>query len=494
MPTKLLKSNAAVTSMALAISSAMNFLAIFVWTRILEPTAFGIYALVSAAALLLNAMIFEWLRLTGARTLFDGQQPFEINPERANALLSIYLGCCAVFALVSGIIWIAGVNLFGISSEMFPILTTFTLTEMGLALVNTVSRVRTEIWQYFYSMVGRSILSLIIGVGLVAGLGWGAAGAILGVVIAQAVVLFVGIACDPFWKTLRPWRPHRKEINAALLLGYPLILSCSLTYGAGVADRFLIAGVLGTAEIGHYTAPADLLQKTLVFVMMAINLTAYPTLVRTYENEGNTAAGKVMQNSFLIQLGLGLPAAVGIAVLAPGVVKLLLGAAYRSEAIRILPLLGVATLLRCLTAFQLVMAFQIKKRMTLMLIPPVLTLTATTALAPYAMHAWGVLGMAITAVSAQCLTFAATLALAKREMPLRFVSPDTLKIAAAATAMGLLVYPFRNYDGPLQTLTTVFAGASVYGACLLLFKVGPAIRVARKVPLLHRVLGKLLVP
>lgn len=463
----------------------MNFVAIFVWTHLLEPAAFGTFSLVSAMALLLSAAAFEWLRLTGARTLFDAAQPFEINAARANALLVLYGACCCILVGIAIAFRTLHVSVLGMSGDMVPMVTAFAFTEMALSLVNMVSRIRAEAWQYFASMVSRSTLSLVTGVVLVAGFGYGAMGAILGTVLAQAAVLLAGLVLDRFWRSLRPWQVHKPEILATFRMGFPLIGSCALTYGASVVDRFLIAGILGDVEIGHYMAPTDLLQKTLVFVMMAINLTAYPTLVRTFEKEGTAAAGRVLQSSFLLQLGLGLPAAIGIAVLAPGVAELLLGEAYREQATRILPVLGIATLLRSLITFQLAMAFQIKKRMKLMLVPPAITLIVTLLLAPYAMRAWGVLGMAIASAVAQCFTFAVSLALAKREMPIAFVTKDTLKITGAAICMGALLYPLRDLRGPAHTLLFVALGGLAYAGLLLALRFGPAGRIAHRVPILR---------
>lgn len=480
-----LKSNATVTTAALVISSGMNFVAIFVWTRLLEPAAFGTFSLVSAAALLLNAFAFEWLRQTGARTLFDGTQRFEISAERANALLVLYAACSCVLLGIMTVLRIFGIAAMGTSVDYVPLVTAFAFTEMALALVNTVSRIRAEAWQYFASMVGRSTLSLATGIVLVVGFGYGARGAILGTVIAQAVVLVAGMAFDGFWRSVRPWKVTGSEVRATFLLGYPLIGSCALTYGASVLDRFMIAGTLGSTEIGHYAVPADLLQKTLVFFMLAINLTAYPTLVRTYEREGTAAAGRVLQSSFLIQLGLGLPAAIGIAVLAPGVAELLLGEAYREWAARILPILALATLLRNLITFQLTMTFQIKKRMALMLVPPIITLIATFLLAPHAMKMWGVLGMAVTSMFVQFLAFAVSLVLAKRVMPVALVNKETLKIIGAAIGMGALLYPLRTMHSPPYTVLAIAAGGLAYGALLLAFRFEPAGKLACRIPILR---------
>ena len=83
---------AMVNAGALAISSGMNFLALFLWTRLLDPGTFGSYALMSASALLINAFMFDWLRLVSGRLLYDPKAPNGINPQRGNALAALALG------------------------------------------------------------------------------------------------------------------------------------------------------------------------------------------------------------------------------------------------------------------------------------------------------------------------------------------------------------------------------------------------------------------
>jgi O-antigen/teichoic acid export membrane protein len=271
-----------------------------------------------------------------------------------------------------------------------------------------------------------------------------------------------------------------------LRFGYPLIASCALTYAAGVADRFLIGTQLGAMEVGLYAAPVDLLQKTLVFVMMAINLTAYPMLVRAFEDHGAAAASEVLQRNFLGQLGVGLPAAVGLAVLAPGIANLLLGAPFREVGTMLLPFIGVAALLRCLVTFHLMMAFQISGRMKLMLVPPIVMLAVLVPGGILAMRAFGLVGMAAMAILAQFVTYAISAVLAKRVLDIRIVTRDSVKILLAGAAMGAVLLPLRHVDGPAATILLVAVGAAVYAMMLLLLRVEPAIAVVRDNPILRK--------
>jgi O-antigen/teichoic acid export membrane protein len=471
------RSNAAIVTAATVIGSGLNFVATLVWTRLLDPGAFGLYALVSAAAVLLNAMLFEWLRLVGARTLYDPAEPSGINPARADALFGIYAVVALVFAAAVGLLYAFGIGFADVAARWWPVMAAFTLTEMALTIIQTIYRLRMRSWPYFWNAVARSVTSILLGLALVHYAGLGALGTLLGIVVAQGVVAVASVLADPLWRAVRPWRASRAQVTAALQLGYPLIASCALTYAAGFADRFLVGSTLGAHAVGLYAAPVDLLQKTLVFMMMTINLTGYPALVRAYEDRGPAAAVATLDNNLQLQLGLGLPAAVGLMVLAPGIVHLLLGPAFRDEGARLLPLVGAAALLRCLVTFHLMMAFQVTRRMKWMIVPPLTTLAAVIPAGLIGIRLAGLPGMALAAVLAQALCYTLSAILAKRVLPIRLITPEIAKIALAAIGMGLALLPFRSVTEPVATVALVTLGGAVYAVLLVVLRVPAATRL-----------------
>src|SRR5688500_16102015 len=67
-------SHAAIYLVARGVPGLISFMAIPLFTRLLSPADYGRYALVAAAAALLNALIFQWLRLSMVRYLPANQQ------------------------------------------------------------------------------------------------------------------------------------------------------------------------------------------------------------------------------------------------------------------------------------------------------------------------------------------------------------------------------------------------------------------------------------
>lgn len=469
--------SAAITTAGLALSSGLNFLAIFIWVRLLGPHEFGIYALVSGVGLFLNAMLFEWLRVVGARTLYDASAEHAIDGSRADALLQFVAVIALVFVAVAGLLWAGGISGPGFDADWLPLLVVFTLSEMALAMLNVTSRVRMLPWQFFVAMVARSAVAIVLGLVFVVGLRMGAVGVMLGIVIAQAGTAIVLMARDPLWRGLRAGRSSRAVAatrREVLALGLPLILSAALSYGAGIADRYLVQGVLGTAQVGYYTAPADMLQKTLGFLMLAINIAAYPALVRAFEDHGAPAARKVLEDNFVVQLLLGLPVAVAFIVMPSGLSNLLLGGAYRDAAAALLPWIAVAALLRLLTSLHLLMVFQVTRHMRMMVVAPVVSLVVLVPAGIWGMRTAGLAGMAYAALVAQAVSWIVCALLARRIFPFALANADVGKVVLASAAFGAVLYPFRALVEPIPVMLAVGGAGIVLVIALLLLRLDRA--------------------
>jgi O-antigen/teichoic acid export membrane protein len=471
---------AMVTTAALGLSSALNFAALFLWVRLLDPQDFGSYALVSATALMLNAVLFEWLRIVAARTLYDPASPSKIDPARADAILAVTLPMIALLLIAGGLLWAVAGPAAGIQTGWIPLIALFTLSEMALAMVNVVSRVRMEAWQFFQSMVVRSALAIALSLVLVLVFDLGALGIIAGTVIAQLLTAAVIIGRSPVWRGLRVGRRSRAgrdSIREVLTLGAPLIISIGLTFGVGIADRYILNATLGTEAVGYYAATADVLQKTLGFIMLAINITAYPALVRAYEDKGEGAARQLLEGNLVMQMALGLPVVIACIVIAPGLANLFLGPTFRDAGAVLLPWIAAGALVRLLATYHLLMIFQLMRRMKLMLVAPLVTLSIIVPGGIYASTKYGLVGMATAALVAHVVSYAVCALIARRLFAFSLFSRDLLKVAGASALLGVALIPTARIHEPLLVLAICAVAGLAYVLVLL------ALRLDRAAPI-----------
>ncbi|WP_162143930.1 lipopolysaccharide biosynthesis protein [Sphingomonas phyllosphaerae] len=464
---------AVLNTLSLAISSGLNFISLLLWVRLLPPVEFGQFTLITTTALLINAILFEWARIVSARTLYSPTAATRIDPARADALFTIVFGLILLLGILTAVLSISGHTIFGLGPRWMWVLFVFLVSEVALTQLNVISRARHAAWHTFWVIVTRSALSLVIGLALVLGYGLGLSGVLLGLVIGQAVAVIGGIATDAVWRRLRiaGARAEDREVMGGMLkLGAPLMLSSGLSYGVGVLDRYQVEHILGTSSVAYYAAPSDLLQKTLGFAMLAVNITMYPAMVRAYEDEGPDKARVLLEGNAVMYVAMCLPVLVAATVLAGPVSHLLLGARLAPQSAPLLPLVTAAALLRLLTIYHLQVAFQLTRHMRLLMIAPALAIATFVALGPLALHRYGLIGIAGVSLLAQAGGYTVSAVMARRTFGIRLLGRDNAKVLVAGAAMAAALLPFAHVTGVPMTLVALAAGGLVYAAAILLLR------------------------
>lgn len=465
---------ALITTSALILSSALNFAGVMVWVRMLAPAQFGLFSLVTASALLLNAIGFEWLRNLTARMLYDGTSPFLMHERRSIIVFRIAATVALALVAVALIASLADFSILGMPSSWMPIAALFCLSEMMIGMVNLVSRTRKEYWQFFTATVVRSGLVIVLGVLAVSFLGLGVAGLVVAMAIGQIVAVLTVAVRDPFWRaTSRKLATHRvpfHEIRPFLVMGVPLIASSALVYLGSVVDRYLIGVKLGPEAVGFYVAPSDLTAKTIGLLMLAINILFFPAVVRSYEDEGREAAKEKLQDNFALQLLLLSAPVIIIALFPRHVCLILLGSRYVEQSSSILLLVSLAICVRLLTSNFLMLIFQLEKKMNYMMLPPAVSIAILLPSAFVGMNVAGIFGMAVAVLVAQAVTWSVSAYCAKRIFEVRIVTRDVLKVIAAAAAVYLSFATWAHASTTVGFIALSVASLGCYAILLVLMR------------------------
>lgn len=452
-----------ITTMALGLSSAINFLGVMVWVRILGPNEFGIYALLSATALFLNSIIFEWVRSVSGRLLYNRQNRFLLDPAKSYILLMIIAFLVTALLTVTAIIFISDLSIGGVEPGFLPYIVVFSISEMALSIINSTSRVRELYWQYFSSMVTRSILVLIAGFVFVYFLGGAAKGLVVGTCIGQLVTVALILARDPIWKAFKvsgaSLALQGSHFSEVLRYGAPMILSNGLTYFISIADRYIIAAFSGSLLVGLYVAPLDLTNKTIGVLMLALNISFYPSIVRAFEDHGSDLAVGKLQESFASQiLLLSLPLIIMISF-PKQTCLVMLGSKFSAIPAIVLPALAISVAARLLISNYLMLVFQLKRKMSGVVIIPLISLAIFIPLASVGISRYGIAGVAVAAAAAQLFTFAIGFWMARRLMPVKALTSDVRRLllinAVIISGCALLPKPV-TIVAFLLSCTTVF--------------------------------------
>jgi len=451
-------SHAAVYLVARGLPGVVAFLAIPLFTRLLDPAEYGRYALVAAAVSLLNALLFQWLRLSLVRYLpvyQAGPARFKSTLAAAAAVLIVVLGAgaLAVYVIPAGR---AGRPVAGVC---WVVLATQAIYE----LCCEYARATIRPWYYMGLQLAR--LSAAVGLGavlVILGAGW------WGPLVGSCVGMGAAVA----YAYTRDWRDARLSFDREVLrrtcrYGLPLSLTVALAVVVGTCDRFLIAWFLGEESAGLYSVAYDFAGQTITLLMMVVQMAVFPLAVRAFEHDGPEAAGEHMRSNASLLLAVGFPCFVGLAVLAPGVAGCFLGRGFRSAAAGIIPLVALGTFLAGLKSYHFDAAFQFADRTIYQVWIVLVTAVVNLALNLAAIPLLGINGAALASALAYVVSIAITAYVGRRHFKLPFPGGAVLQVLGATTAMALLLYPLRDFRRPLAVAAEIAAGASLYGLILV---------------------------
>lgn len=452
-------SHAGIYLVARGLPGIMAFCTIPLFTRLLNPDDYGRYALIIATSGMLNALFYQWLRLSLVRFLPAYKE--NIQPLKATmvCLTSVLSTALAAVALV---VW-ATPRFAEWRSVVWPCWLLLCV-QAFYELCCEYSRGSLKPWRYMALQLARSGAIVGIGAGLIlAGFSWRAP--------IFAASIGMGLAVAWVWRS--DWSGIRPVIDRTILsklaeYGVPLSITVALAVVIGTCDRFLIARYRGEYDAGLYSVAVDFTTQTLSLLLMVINLAVFPMAVRAFENHGRQAAQEQMRTNMTMLLAIGVPCTVGIMLLSPGISGCFLGDQYRSAAASIMPLIALGALLSGLKAYHYDSAFQFAHRTIYQVWIVLFVAILNIVLNVIAIPRWGINGSAIASVAAYIASIGLTWFFGRRHFTLPFPTRAAMQIALAAGAMALLLAPFRWYTGRIIVIEQIIAGAAVYGFVLLL--------------------------
>jgi O-antigen/teichoic acid export membrane protein len=438
----------------------VNFLAIAAYTRLLTPEAYGRYALVLAGVGLANSLLFEWLRIGLLRFLpLQGERPERLLATIAATFLAVALLTLAALAalpLLDAATW----------RLLLPLGLVLLWVQVWFDLNLTLARSRLEPVRYGLMALARAVLALLLGVGLILQAGLEAQGPLAG--LAAAMLIAWLLLMPGAWRGLRPAHLDRALLKELMVYGLPLAASFALAFVVNSSDRFLIAWFLGSEATGLYAAGYGVAWSGVMLLLTSVNLAAYPLAVRALENEGREAARVQLRHNFLLLALLGLPAVAGITLLAPNIARVMLGEAFRVEAVRLMPFVALAALLVGLKIYFLDFAFQLGRSTIWQVWIMLATAGVNLALNWQLIPRLGIIGAIYATIAAYLLACVLSFLAGRRVFPLPAPPRETLKIVLATLVMALVLWPLRPQEGPAALALQLLAGALAYGLVLLL--------------------------
>ncbi len=461
--------------LARGLPGVVSVLAIAIYTRLLSPDEYGLYALVGAVVSLASVVGFQWLK--------SGLLRFRlVYAEHRSAFMSTLFLAFAILALISGLV--GGMVALWVEDRTVRLLVPFGVAMLwvhslfGLQL--ELARSDLTPGRYGLMALASAVLSLAFATVLIQA-GFGVFGLLAGSILGALVPLAFSLRAQI--RLVRPRLADPAIGRQLLIYGAPLTFTFALEFVVHSSDRLLIAWLLDEGAVGRYAVAYELAGQSIGLVATIVNLAAYPLAVRALEQSGPAQARQQLEHNFVLLLGLGLPAAAGVVLLAPNLAGVLLGEAFRASAPPIMVVVAGAVLIAKMKAFYSDLSFQLGRRTVYQI-----RISSFAALTNVLLNLWwipryGLIGAAWATLVAYAVGLALSIYWGRQVFRLPFPAVEALKIALATATMAVLLWPLLDHSGVLWLTLQVGIGAGGYTVMLWLLNVaGLRARSARLVP------------
>ena len=455
--------NSGIYVLAKIVPGIMAFVALSIYTHLLTPQEYGVYTLLFSAALFLHSALFNWLPVGMMRFWPGGTYS---DQAFISTLGVLYLRLFIPIAVVGiFLFWFFGERYYSQISAGFLML-------MGLAVLMIAQQLQSAQMlpgRYALLTICYAILALSFGSAM-AYFGFGPIGVILGIALGMLVpaILISARSWALFDRSL-----YTPELTQKLLIyGTPLAASFFLDEVANLSDRYMLALLVDEAEAGKYAVGYDLAGNTIMMIMNAINLAAYPMIVKLLDTKGKEAALEYFNTYVILLLSISIPAVVGLSLVGPGLASLVIGEEYQESVVLVLPWVASAIFFMGLGAFYLHLPFQLGNKNL-----GIFKIGIYTALINLTLNFWlipemGMLGAAIATVLSFMLSCILGVYFSREVFPLPFPAKEVFKIIIAATFMGLCLWVVKDYRGWLWLVGQMAIGLGSYGLATYLLNVG----------------------
>jgi len=420
---------------------AISFLLLPVYTRFLTPGDYGTVSLAEITAAALVALFGLELGSGLSRLYFQYVDSAEV--------LARYLSSVLRFAIITAALVMAGASLAGwllggwMSAQWSVAFYPYVAFAIGAALLLQFAQFRLSLYQaegrppaYARLALGLALATALATVALVAGARWGAAGMLLGKLIAAA--LGAGVSLYLLRARLRSkleWRFVRETLRLSL----PLVPHSVMALGLVVADRFILQHYRSLDEVGLYSV-AYTLGMGMYLVTTSISQawwTIYLDTARADDEASRRLLGRLTSSLAILLAGI---ATLG-ALAAQEIVRLL-DARYQPAG-RLVPLIIAGYLLHAYFGlFQL--AALHGKRTYIVLYSSLIALTSNVLLNLWWVPHWGMYGAAYATLAAYAIEAVAMYVYAQRVycLPYQwFRMVAALMVTGGAIALTQLAWP-----------------------------------------------------
>ena len=468
--------NAAIYALARLLPGGLSLVTTVVLTRALDTDTYGRFSLTISLAILISALVYNWIGLAIARFL----PSMRVDAALVTREALLGFGMITVVIIAFAASWL----LFGVPDSSNRIadasgLFVLVLISQGLWEVST-QLISASIQPVRYAVAAgmRSLAWFLAALGV-----WGAGLGLVGLLVCRAVSNLLGALSGSWALWLRGFsqagagaihrnsdsgrdlKPEREEIARYVV---PLSMSVLCSLALAYSDRFLLAYFRDVAIVGTYAAANDLTQQGVGALLAAIAMGSRPLVFRASGAGDNSAVDFELRHFLDVMLSIGLPCTIGFAILGGGLAVLTLGEAYRESAQSVIPLLTCAVWFSALRSHYADLAFHLQRKTWPIFLILLAAIALNTMFNFFLIPSFGEIGAAWATVLSYAFALGLSLWVGHRMRPLPINFGQAMRVLSAGAIMALFLGFFARSESFFMLTAYAVAGVFVYSFTLFL--------------------------
>ena len=443
-------------------AGAVGLVSILVYTRLMRPDEYGIYAMLLSGLGICYAVFFQWLS--------QGLGRFYSNEQACISGLMSTVICGFVLAIIfSTVLWSVAMLCIANSSwktwflYLPPLVFSFAWYELNLRIANASMRPKL----YGYISFSKASFGLMLGAVLYMYLGLH--GVLLGLILSATITPIFWMRAS--WQVFDTRSIDKTIVKKFLGYGIPLALTATLTLVVDVSDRFIIATLLDAQQAGLYSASYDLVVQTMGFVVAALYMATFPLLIRDIET-GNAETIKVSLRQYgTLLFVISVPLLTIFAALPSNISLTIFGLPFRMSATQLTPIIALGVFVGGFKIHFFDVVFQLGQKTSQQMWPALLTAIVNVVLNVLWIPEHGTAGAAYATLAAFALGCLASAVMARRIIPVTLPSADFLKILFSGVCMYVFLLSVEFFEGLLALTIQILSSMLLYSVLILTLNV-----------------------
>ena len=381
-----------------------NAVIVPVYTNLLSPSEYGLYAISLAVLSFLCILFSDWIGLAGLRFFRQNQISNQI-PKYLSTLVLILASNLAVMYCLCFIFRQKFYEYFNIPPKTFVFILILIIPVAIRALLFQVLRAQIKPGSFTVSTIVNQILTIVFSVLIIKYLHFGAMSILLGMSISITIIDFMLIFQTDILSYLRSELPNIKMIKSIFIYGIPIAVAAISLWAINQSNKFITTHYHGLEDAGFVGVAYNMTFPLLMTLFAIITIAAMPRIINLYEDKIDVRP--VISRLTGYYLMISLPVVAVICLYAKDILYLFANHQY-IDAYVILPYFALSALFLSFTDYTSIQ-YHLANKTYILTVLKVLSAVSGLVLNIFLIKKLGLIGVGVATLSSNILYFVLTL-------------------------------------------------------------------------------------